>query len=178
MGSQQPYDGLFNPMEVQTNHLPMCTGPSGTCLSGMVLHIENFALHGLISHRDHSNVNHISSLVLLNICMKNLIYHSKAQGRYKILQCKPEVNKQDNLLGFIIGLPKVQGKDCIYVVVDRLTKFAHSYAIPTEYNIVPVVKLFFKEVFRLHGLPRNIISDRDSRFMGTFWRELFQLVGT
>jgi hypothetical protein len=79
---------------------------------------------------------------------------------------------------FITGLPKVQGKDCIYVVVDRLTKFAHFYAIPTEYSAVQVADLFFREVFRLHGLSKNIISDRDSRFIGTFWRELFQLVGT
>jgi hypothetical protein len=78
---------------------------------------------------------------------------------------------------FITGLPKVQGKDCIYVVFDRLTNFSHFYAIPIEYNVVQVVELFFGEVFRLHGLPRNIISDRDSLFMGTFWRELFQLVG-
>jgi hypothetical protein len=81
-------------------------------------------------------------------------------------------------MDFITGLPKVQGKDCIYVVVDRLTKFAHFYAILTEYSIVQVVELFFREVFKLHGLPKNIISDRDSRFIGTFWRELFWLVGT
>jgi hypothetical protein len=37
-------------------------------------------------------------------------------------------------MDFIIGLPKVQGKDCIYVVVDRLTKFSHFYDIPTKYN--------------------------------------------
>jgi hypothetical protein len=36
MGSQQPSDGLFSPMEIQANHLPMCTGPTGTCPSGMV----------------------------------------------------------------------------------------------------------------------------------------------
>jgi hypothetical protein len=52
-------------------------------------------------------------------------------------------------------------------VVDRLTKFAHFYAIPTEYNAVQVAELFFGEVFRLHGLPKNIVSDRDSRFIGT-----------
>ena len=40
MGSQQPSDGLFSPMEVRTNHLPMCTGPRGTCPSGMILHIK------------------------------------------------------------------------------------------------------------------------------------------
>jgi hypothetical protein len=71
-------------------------------------------------------------------------------------------------MDFIIGRPKVQGKDCIYVVVDKLTKFAHFYAITTDYNATLVAELFFREVFRLHGLPRNIVSDRDSRFIGTF----------
>jgi hypothetical protein len=90
MGSRQPSDGLFSPMEVRTNHLPMCTGPTSTCSSGMVLHIKNFALQGLISHKDHSNVNHVSSLRLSNICIKTLIYHSIAQRYYKDLQYKAE----------------------------------------------------------------------------------------
>ena len=38
--------------------------------------------------------------------------------------------------------------------------------------------IFFKEIFRLHGLPKSIVSDRDSRFMGTFWQQIFRLVGT
>jgi len=38
--------------------------------------------------------------------------------------------------------------------------------------------LSFTEVFRLHGLPKNIVSDKDSRFISTFWQELFKLVGT
>ena len=78
-------------------------------------------------------------------------------------------------MDFITGLPKVQGKDCIYVVVDRLTKFSHFYAIPTEYSVVQVAELFFREVFKLHGLSKNIVSDKDSWFIGTFWRKLFQL---
>jgi hypothetical protein len=88
--SRQPSDGLFSPMEVRTNHLPMCTGLNGTCSSCMVLHIKNYALHGLISHRDHSNVNHILSLILSNICIKTLIYHPIAQRHYKNLQYKVE----------------------------------------------------------------------------------------
>jgi hypothetical protein len=63
-------------------------------------------------------------------------------------------------------------------VVERLTKFSHFYAISTEYSTVQVVELFFREVFRLHGLPKNIVSDRDSRFIGTFWRELFRSPST
>jgi hypothetical protein len=81
-------------------------------------------------------------------------------------------------MDFITGLPKVQGKDCIYVVVDRLTKFAHFYVISTDYSAIQVAELFFREVFRLHGLQQNIVSDMDSRFINTFWRELFRLVGT
>ena len=81
-------------------------------------------------------------------------------------------------MDFITGLPQVQGRDCIYVVVDRLTKFAHFFAIPTRFLAAQVAEVFFKDVFRLHGLSKIIISDRDSRFMGGFWQELFRLVGT
>jgi hypothetical protein len=89
----------------------------------------------------------------------------------------PEQKWESISMDFITDLPKVQGKDYIYVVVHRLTNFSHFYAIPTEYNVVQVAEIFFREVFRLHGLPKNIVSDRDSRFIGTFWRELFRLVG-
>jgi len=64
-------------------------------------------------------------------------------------------------MDFIIGLPKFQGKDCIYVVVDILTKFAHFYAILIDYNAIQLVELFFREVFRIDGLPQNIVSHRD-----------------
>jgi hypothetical protein len=90
MRSQQPSDGLFNPMEVRTDHLPMCIDPPGTCPSDMVLHIKNFALHGLISPRDHSNVNHISSLILSNSCIKLLAYHLIAQRHYTDLLYRAE----------------------------------------------------------------------------------------
>jgi hypothetical protein len=76
---------------------------------------------------------------------------------------------------FITRFPKVQGKECIYVVVDKLTKYAHFFSIPLEYNTSQVADLFFREVFRLHGLPRNIDSDRDRRFLNVFWEELFRL---
>ena len=73
----------------------MCTGPNGTYPLGMVLNIKNYALHGLISHMDHSNVNHISSLILSNICIKTMIYRSIAQRHYKDLPYK--VEKKDKI---------------------------------------------------------------------------------
>jgi hypothetical protein len=79
---------------------------------------------------------------------------------------------------FITGLLEAQRKDCIFVVVDHLTKFAHFFAISMDFSASQVAYLFFREVFRLHGLPKTIVSDRDSIFTSIFWQELFRIVGT
>jgi hypothetical protein len=60
----------------------------GTCPSGMILHINSYALHGLISHRDHRNVNHISSSILLNMGIKPLLPQSSAQRYNTNMQYK------------------------------------------------------------------------------------------
>jgi len=72
-------------------------------------------------------------------------------------------------MDFIIGFPKVQGMEYIYVLVDKLTKYAHFFAITSEYNTSQVAYLFFREVFKLHDLLRNITSDRDNRLLIVFW---------
>jgi hypothetical protein len=72
-------------------------------------------------------------------------------------------------MDFITGLPRAQGKDFIFMVVDRLMKFAHFFPIAIDFSVAQVAELFFREVFRLHSLPKTIISDRDNRFMSTFW---------
>lgn len=78
-------------------------------------------------------------------------------------------------MDFIIGLPKVQGKDFIYVVVDRLTKFAHFYAISTSYTATHIADLFFREVFRLHGLPKTLMT-RTANLWVTFGKNYLDCV--
>ena len=80
-------------------------------------------------------------------------------------------------MDFIIGMLKVQGKDNIYVVVERWTKFEHLFMVTSTISSSEVVALFFKYVFRLHGLTKTIISDQD-KFTNCFWPYLFELVGT
>ena len=80
-------------------------------------------------------------------------------------------------MDFITGFHKYLGKDCIYVVVDRLKKFAHFFFVTSYFSAAQVADIFFKEIFRLHGLPKSIVSNRDSRFMSAFWKEIFRLVG-
>jgi hypothetical protein len=76
----------------------------------------------------------------------------------------PEQKWESISMDFITWLSKMQGRDCIYVVVDRLTKFSHFFAISSEYKEAQVADLFFREIFRLHGLPKNIVSDRTANF--------------
>ena len=72
---------------------------------------------------------------------------------------------------FISGLPKLFGKDFIFVVVYRLTKFSHLFYFSTTFTIAQVAEIFFKEVFRLHGLPKSIFSDRDNIFLVHFGKK-------
>ena len=57
-------------------------------------------------------------------------------------------------MDFITDLPIVQGKDCIFVVVDRLKRYYHFFSISSHYTASQVAELFFRDEFRLHGLPR------------------------
>lgn len=82
-------------------------------------------------------------------------------------------------LDLITQLPKTKlGHDAIVVFVDRLSKLA--YFCPTTSNVdAPgVASLFFGTVWRHHGLPRVLVSDRDPRFISKFWQSLFKLCGT
>jgi hypothetical protein len=77
----------------------------------MVLHIKDYALHGLISPRDHSNANHISSLKLSNKCMKSLTYHLRAQRYYTDLLYKAEETDRTTYWANTHKIRKVPSED-------------------------------------------------------------------
>jgi hypothetical protein len=110
-------------------------------------------------------------------CQEKKDEHTHPTGLLQPLPI-PEHKWESISMYFISGFPKVQGKDFIFVVVDRLTKFSHLFSIATKCSASQVADLFFREIFRLHGLPKTIVTDKDNRFMSTFWKELFRLVGT
>ena len=89
----------------------------------------------------------------------------------------PEAIWTDISLDFIDGLPLSFGKSMILVVVDRLTKAAHFIALAHPYLASSVAQSFLDKIFKLHGFPRSIVSDRDAVFLSEFWKEFFTLQG-
>ena len=82
-------------------------------------------------------------------------------------------------LDFITHLPMTaDGYDTIMVVVDLATKRGHFIATTSTVTSQGVAQLFFDTVWKAHGLPINIISDRDTKFTSGFWQTLWRLLGT
>jgi len=81
-------------------------------------------------------------------------------------------------MDFVEGLAKSNGVDVILVVIDKLTKYGHFLSLSHPYTALQVAKLYFNNVYRLHGLPQAIISNRDKIFTGNLWQELFSLSNT
>ena len=110
-------------------------------------------------------------------CQENKAVTQAPLGELKPLEPPQEVWKSITM-DFITPLPKTsRGNVGIFAVVDRLSKQLRLAPIPHDYTAPTVARIFFENVYRNHGLPDEIISDRDSIFMSHFWSTLFEQLG-
>ena len=111
-------------------------------------------------------------------CQLNKSGHSKPAGLLQPLQI-PERPWAAISVDFVTGLPPMTEHryDTMTVFVDRLTKMVHYVPCVEKLSAADFAKLFIANIFRLHGLPVHIVSDRDPRFTSVFWKEVTTALG-
>src|SRR5215208_1040389 len=111
-------------------------------------------------------------------CQRNKSGNQKPAGLLQPLKL-PTKNWQQVSMDLIVTLPKTKaGFDAIVVFVDQLSKMVHFAPVKTTITAPELAKVFFDNVFKLHGMPRVIVSDRDPKFTSLFWKALFKCMGT
>lgn len=112
-----------------------------------------------------------------DVCQQAKLDRTKYLGLSSPLPVPPHAWHSISM-DFIEGLPKSGAVDCILVVVDQFSKYSHFLALAHPFTVAKVAQIFLDNVYKLHGMPDNIVSDRDRIFTSNFWQQLFQLTGT
>ena len=81
-------------------------------------------------------------------------------------------------MDFIDGLPKSKGLSIIFVIVDCLSKYAHFLALSHPYSAITIAQLFFDNIYKLHGMPKSIVSNRDDLYKQILARAIQALGNT
>jgi len=109
-----------------------------------------------------------------DICQRNKGETIKTPKTLQPLLISPNI-WIDISMDFIVGLPKSRNKSVIMVIVDRLSKHAHLCALQHPFTTSTVGQCFMDNIFKIHGMPHSIVSNRDKRFTRNFWQDLFKI---
>ena len=115
-------------------------------------------------------------VVECDVCQRNKGETVKSSARLQPLLIPPTIWK-DISMDFITDLPKLGNKSIIMVVVDHLSKYVHFCTLQHPFTASMVAQIFMDQVFKLHGMPHSIVSDREPTFISNFWQELFKIQG-
>ena len=172
------------------------------CIPKILVHGRN--AHEIIISEAHSLLAHLGIQKTLNylrdhVWWKDIVGDTQAfcescvtckqskpsnQKSYGLLNPLPIPGNPWELIGVDFVGPLSESSNCdgtfdsITVVICLLTRMVHLTPSQTNYNAKQMAELMFEEVYRLHGLPKNIISDHDVLFTSTFWDCLHQLLRT
>ena len=110
-------------------------------------------------------------------CQQNKVQHQKKTGELHPLEI-PQGLWQKISIDIIGPLPKSNGMDVIVVIVDRFMKMIRLKATMTNISSEGIVKMYRDNIWKLHGIPRKILSDRGPQFASKFMKEFTNALGT
>lgn len=108
-------------------------------------------------------------------CQRNKSEHLPTLGLLQPIAI-PSESWEVISMDFVEGLPRSKEVDTILVIIDKLTKYCHLVPLSHPFTASKVASVVLENITKLHGLPSAIISDRDSIFMSSFWKELFTAI--
>ena len=111
-----------------------------------------------------------------DLCQRMKNRTEEVAGKLKLSEV-PEKPWTHLMVDFITKLPVVAGKDVILVVCDRLSKMTHFVATTEETSVEGLTRLFRNNVWKLHGLPESVVSDREPQFAAELTKELNRMLG-
>jgi len=107
-------------------------------------------------------------------CQRTKTIRHKKYGKLVLLPIPYQLWEQISM-DFITDLPNAKGYNQYWIVVDRFTKMAHFIPLKNR-KVKELAGIFVHEIWRLHRLPKRIVSDRDTIFMSSFWQEVMRLL--
>ena len=159
---------------------------------------ESLRLRTMELHHDSLSAGHFGVSKTVDLIKRAFYWPSMYSDVYKFVRscpicCKSKVPKHkpygllmplstparawsDISVDFIVELPRSRDMTTIMVVVDRLTKMAHFIPLRCLPTSAIAADSFITHVFRLHGFPNSIVSDRGSQFTSDFWKRLCNLL--
>ncbi|KAH0605100.1 uncharacterized protein H6S33_005082 [Morchella sextelata] len=108
-------------------------------------------------------------------CQRNKPSRHKKYGALLPLST-PHSVWQSISMDFVVQLPESKGYNQIWGVLDRFSKMSHFIPLVAETTAQDLAKIFLGQIWRLHGLPLDIVSDRDAKFTSSFWASLMELL--
>ena len=111
-----------------------------------------------------------------DVCQRTKAHRAAPQGPLQPNQI-PEGPWQIITSDLIVGLPKSDGYTAILVTADRFTKQVHLSATTDEVDAAECARLFIRDVFKLHGAPKRIITDRGPQFASRYLRRIYEGIG-
>ena len=111
-----------------------------------------------------------------DLCMRTKVQRRLPVGELQPLPI-PETRWSTISVDFIVELPKSNGYDAIMVAVDSVSKMVHFIPMTTTVSALGSARLYLRNVWKLHGLPDRVVSDRGPQFVAEFTKELYRLLG-